>query len=98
MALAGEGPGDVLPEAVTIRLISPAWDLSDGMHFRDVPTATTIRELKLKIQGQLPPSVPIDRVRLIYLGRSLSRDDDTLLNVLGRTAVGNAPSARRRRG
>lgn len=55
------------------------------LSFSSLPATTTVSELKAKIRDALP-SRP-DHQRLIYRGRLISRETDTMLDVFGQEAV-----------
>lgn len=69
---------------VSIRLISPAQDLSDFPDLTDLPVSTTVGQIKLLIGNELAlRSRSPAGMRVIYRGRLLSMDENTLAQVFG---------------
>lgn len=69
------------PATVNLKVLSPSAE--GGVHFADIPTTTTIRELRQRIQDAAPSRPSPDRMRLIYRGRVVANDNDTLGNLFG---------------
>ncbi|KAL1598649.1 hypothetical protein SLS60_007789 [Paraconiothyrium brasiliense] len=69
--------------AVNLKILSPSAEVEGGIHLVDLPANTTIRELRQRIQDVAPSRPAIDRMRLIYRGRVVANDNDTLANVFG---------------
>jgi Ubiquitin family len=76
-----------LRQTIDLKILSPSEELRDGLIFREVAISTTIGELKARIRDQVASHPSADRQRLIYRGRSLQREADTLQDVLGRQSV-----------
>lgn len=73
------------PLNFTLQVISNVDPLN--LTFSHLPATTTIKQLKAKIREVLP-SKPVDEhQRLIYRGRLLSRETDTMLDVFGQETV-----------
>jgi hypothetical protein len=72
---------------VNLRVLSPSAELEGGISFPDLPTATTIQQLRTRIQDAAPSKPTTDRMRLIYRGRVLVNDTDTLATVFGAESV-----------
>lgn len=81
------------PLVVNLYIVSPS-DGVGNLRFRALPATTTVRQLKEKIRAALASRPPDDHQRLIHRGRLLSRDTDTLQDVLGEEAVGFFSCAR----
>lgn len=70
------------PALVNLKLLSPSDEYN--LHLRDLPAATTtVKDLRLRIQQEISSHPPTDRMRLIYRGHVLSKETDTLQDVLG---------------
>ncbi|TIA68552.1 hypothetical protein D6C76_08137 [Aureobasidium pullulans] len=72
---------------LSLRILSPAVELGDGMDMADVPIDTTIGALKLKLMELLPSHPTPDRMRLIHFGRLLANENDTLAHLFGEAAL-----------
>lgn len=72
-------------EAVLIHLkvLSPSTEVQSDVNLADIPASTTVRDLRLRLQNEIPSRPTTDRMRLIYRGHVVANDDDTLLNVFG---------------
>ena len=81
--MATPQPEDALQRRIDLKILSPSAEAHGGLRFPETPLSTTIAELKSKIRDELPTHPPLERLRLIYLGRA-SRDTETLVEVLGR--------------
>lgn len=77
--------------ALKLKILSPSAELADlrnsGLQFEDLPISTTIGQLKERIRDAVPTRPSNERQRLIYLGRVLARETDTLRDVFGATVV-----------
>ena len=71
------------PPAVNLRILSPSTELQGGLSFPDLPATTTIQELRTRIQDTAPSKPAPDRMRLIYRGRVIANEADTLATVFG---------------
>jgi hypothetical protein len=75
-------------QVIELKILSPSPEVGNaGLHFDDLAVSTTVGELKDRIRDMVSTRPGHDRQRLIYLGRALVRDADTLLDVFGATAV-----------
>ena len=72
---------------LSLRILSPAVELSHGLDMADVPVDTTIGSLKSKLTDLLPSNPTPDRMRLIHFGRLLANDNDTLAQIFGEAAI-----------
>lgn len=72
---------------LSLRILSPAVELSHGLDMADVPVDTTIGSLKSRLTDLLPSNPTPDRMRLIHFGRLLANDNDTLAHVFGEAAI-----------
>ena len=78
---------DELRDRIDLKVLSPNLESTGGLNLRDLPVSTTIADLRVKLHNELPGNPSPERLRLIYLGRLIRRDSDTLLDVFGREAV-----------
>lgn len=76
--------------AVTINLkvLSPSTEVGRDLSFPDIAAATTVKDLRLRIQNEIPSQPAVERMRLIYRGRVILHDADTLVDVFGLDNVG----------
>ena len=74
-------------QLIDIKIVGPSEELRNGIQFSGVPKTTTIGELKDKIQNELPSRPSPTKQRLIYLGRVLQPDTETLLHFFGENIV-----------
>lgn len=72
---------------IELKILGPSHELRNGICFSDLPVTTTIAELKLRIQQELPSHPSPERQRLIYLGRVLQPDSETLIHFLSQNIV-----------
>ena len=78
-----------MKDSIDLKLLSPSADVpASGLLLENLPVTTTIGELRDRVTAALPSHPPSTRQRLIYYGRVLQRDDDTLESVLGQSNVG----------
>ncbi|KAK2736067.1 ubiquitin family protein [Colletotrichum kahawae] len=77
--------------SVNLQVLSPSTAASSGrpLVFPSLPASTTVRQVKEKIRQALPLKPTDAQQRLIYRGRPLSQDGDTLLNVIGEEVIRN---------
>jgi hypothetical protein len=74
------------PLSFTLHVISTG-PSSNPLNFPHLPATTTVKQLKAKIRDALP-SKPVDEhQRLIYRGRLLGRETDTMLDIFGQETV-----------
>lgn len=68
---------------INLKLLSPSAEVEGSITFTDLPTTTTIRELRSRIQDAVPSKPEPERMRLIYRGKVLSVESDTLGVIFG---------------
>lgn len=73
--------------AINLKILSPSPEVENGISFTDLPASTTVRELRVRIQDAVPSKPAPERMRLIYRGRVVVNDADTLGGVFGADAV-----------
>ncbi|OAA66172.1 ubiquitin carboxyl-terminal hydrolase 2 [Cordyceps fumosorosea ARSEF 2679] len=80
---------DTVPEQMDINLqiVSPSVGVNRPLQFPATPVSTTIKTLKGMIRDALPLRPTDSNQRLIYRGKALLREDETLLDVFGAEAV-----------
>jgi hypothetical protein len=74
-------------QSINLKILSPSTEVEGGVNLPDVPASTTIKELRSRIQDAVPSKPATDRMRLIYRGRVVANDADTLGNVFGAESV-----------
>tara|TARA_R110002003_G_scaffold107_9_gene9027 strand:- start:4449 stop:4718 length:270 start_codon:yes stop_codon:yes gene_type:complete len=75
---------------INLKVLSPSTEVEGGVAFADLPTTTTIKELRSRIQDAVPSRPATERMRLIYRGRVVANDADTLGDVFGADNVREA--------
>jgi len=75
---------------VNLNILSPSATVTAGgpVTFPGLPLTTTIRQVKEKIRQALPLKPTDEQQRLIYKGRSLQQEDETLVHLMGEETVG----------
>lgn len=74
---------------IDLRILTQSPEISNQLHFHSLRTSTTIGQLKEHIRQASSSQIPVENQRLIYKGRRLAADGDTLATVLGQDAVSN---------
>ena len=74
-------------DTINLRILSPSTEVEGGVTFPDIPASTTIKELRSRIQDAVPSKPATERMRLIYRGRVVTNDADTLANIFGADSV-----------
>lgn len=72
---------------IFLNVISPSVEAPQKLTYPDIPTSTTIIELKRRIQNDVETRPSPERQRIIYRGRALVQEDKTLEDVFGHEAV-----------
>lgn len=70
-------------QTINLKILSPSTEVEGGVNLADVPASTTVKELRSRIQDTVPSKPAPERMRLIYRGRVVANDSDTLSNVFG---------------
>lgn len=75
--------------SVNLNVISPSTAVGTGspLSFPNLLASTTIGQLKEKIRNLLPTKPTDAQQRLIYKGRVLQQDDETLCQIMGENTV-----------
>lgn len=73
--------------ALNLRILSPSSEVEGGITFSSLSTATTVAQLRERIQDAIPSRPAPERMRLIYRGRVVANDGDTLEHVFGAANV-----------
>lgn len=82
---------DAIPDRhhINLQIVSPSVGVTRPLQFPATSISTTIKELKGMIRDALPIRPPNEHQRLIYRGKALTRDGDSLLEILGAESVGS---------
>lgn len=70
-------------QTINLKVLSPSAELEGGVTLADIPASTTVKELRSRIQNAIPSKPAPERMRLIYRGRVVANDADTLNTVFG---------------
>lgn len=70
-------------QTINLKILSPSTEVEGGVNLADVPASTTVKELRSRIQDAAPSKPAPERMRLIYRGRVVANDADTLSTVFG---------------
>jgi hypothetical protein len=84
-------------QTINLRILSPSTEVEGGVNLADIPASTTVKELRSRIQDAAPSKPAPERMRLIYRGRVVANDADTLGNVFGVDNVGSPTAGSRRK-
>jgi hypothetical protein len=76
-------------QTINLKILSPSTEVEGGVHLADIPASTTVKELRSRIQDAAPSRPAPERMRLIYRGRVVANDADTLGDVFGVDNVGS---------
>lgn len=76
------------PRAILVKVLSQLSEPDGTIMFENLPATTTIGELKQKIHDHVATKPAVEHQRLIYRGRVMTRETDTLMDVFGRDTVG----------
>lgn len=76
-------------QTINLKILSPSTEVEGGVNLADIPASTTVKELRSRIQDAAPSKPAPERMRLIYRGRVVANDADTLSNVFGVDNVGS---------
>lgn len=77
-------------QLIDIKIIGPHEEVRTGIEFKEVPKTSTVGELKERIEATLSSHPPPNKQRLIFLGRVLQPDTETLLHFFGENLVSPA--------
>jgi len=75
------------PQTIFLHILSPSSEVPNKLTFPSIPVATTVGELKIKIQDVVATKPAPGRQRLIYRGKALVKDTDTMKDVFGQETV-----------
>ena len=82
-AVDNDGPAQ---ETFTVQIVSPSVGFNGPLSFPDLPTATTVQQLKAKIRERVRTRPLDDQQRLIHRGRQLT-ERETMADVFGKETV-----------
>lgn len=71
------------PILINLKVLSPSTEVEGDISLPDIPAATTVKDLRVKIQDAIATKPSTERMRLIYRGRVVAKDTDTLSDVFG---------------
>lgn len=74
-------------QRILLHVLSPSIEIPNKLTFSDVPTSTTVAELKTKICNVVPSRPATERQRLIYRGKALVKDGATLAEIFSQETV-----------
>ncbi|MCJ1379612.1 hypothetical protein MMC17_002714 [Xylographa soralifera] len=83
----GHSPDNSAKGRIFLNILSPSSEVPQKLTYPDIPTSTTIRELKQRIQNDVETRPGPERQRLIYRGRALVQEEKTLEDIFGHAAV-----------
>ncbi|KAL7795028.1 hypothetical protein V8C37DRAFT_53391 [Trichoderma ceciliae] len=86
-AVQGADPVSSDQPVINVQVVSPSVGVNRPLLFPGLSAATTIKQLKERIRQNLPLRPSDENQRLIYRGRALLRDTDSLLDVFGADAL-----------
>lgn len=84
---ASPSPTEPQTRYINLKVLSPAFEASSGLHVGAVAVDSTIGALKAKICDRAPSHPQPERQRLIYHGHLLSDDSETLEHIFGAAQV-----------
>ena len=73
--------------SLLVHVVSPSNEVPDRLTFQDVPVTSTIADIKRRIQDAVSTKPEPERQRLIYRGRALVQQDQTLATLFGNDVV-----------
>ncbi|KFZ18137.1 hypothetical protein V502_04296 [Pseudogymnoascus sp. VKM F-4520 (FW-2644)] len=79
------------PQTFTLHIISPSLGSHGPFSFPNLPTATTVQQLKAKIRERVQTKPHNDHQRLIHRGRQLT-EVETMADVFGKETLSNEDS------
>lgn len=74
-------------QKINLNVLSPSFGIPNKISFQDIPTSTTIGELKKRIYDVVPSKPSPQWQRLIYRGRALIQDSLTLKDIFTQNMV-----------
>lgn len=74
-------------QTILLHVLSPSIEIPHKLIFSDVPTSTTVAELKTRICNAVPSRPASERQRLIYRGKALVKDGATLSEIFSQETV-----------
>jgi hypothetical protein len=80
----GEGTSS---RTFTLQVVSPSVGVTGPLFFPQLPSGTTVKQLKEKIRESLPIRPSDDHQRLIHRGRLLAKEDETMSEIFGQETV-----------
>lgn len=87
-AATPSGGNDTSVRTVTIHILSPSLPAPSRFTLRDLPLETTVGQLRARITHSLPGHPAPSTQRLIYRGRPLANNNDTMADMFRSVEVG----------
>ncbi|KAF2651719.1 hypothetical protein K491DRAFT_696234 [Lophiostoma macrostomum CBS 122681] len=69
--------------AIDLKVLSPSTEVGRDIHLPQISASTTVADLRLRLKDAIASRPSIERMRLIYRGRVVANDTDTLSDVFG---------------
>jgi hypothetical protein len=73
-----------LDALIDLKVLSPSSEAEGDLFFKSIPAVTTVGELKLKIRDEIVTRPAVERMTLIYRGKAMARDKDSMFEVFDR--------------
>lgn len=68
---------------INLTVLSPSTEVEGDINFPDIPTTISVKALQHAIQNAVPSRPALERIRLVYRGRVVNNEKDTLSTVFG---------------
>ncbi|RKF59174.1 putative ubiquitin family protein [Erysiphe neolycopersici] len=81
---------EIKNSSISLQVVSPSAGVPKSLDFHDLPVATQVKDLKKQIRDSLCCRPADDLQRLIYHGRMLTRETETMLEIFGEEALRNS--------
>ncbi|KAF2469736.1 uncharacterized protein BDR25DRAFT_355993 [Lindgomyces ingoldianus] len=78
------------PSLINLKILSPSTEVDGDINVPDLPASTTVSELKLRIRNEISTHPAVERMRLIYRGRVVANETDTMIDVFGMEQIRNS--------
>ncbi|KAI0376552.1 hypothetical protein F5Y04DRAFT_209918 [Hypomontagnella monticulosa] len=82
---ASQAVGD--PATFTLQIVSPSVGIPQPLALQELPTNTTVKQLKERIRNVVNTKPADQAQRLIHRGRLLAREDETMTEIFGQEAL-----------
>ncbi|KAF2010843.1 hypothetical protein BU24DRAFT_454394 [Aaosphaeria arxii CBS 175.79] len=68
---------------INLKILSPSTEVKGDINLPSIAATTTISELRARLQNEIETRPAVERMRLIYRGRVVANDSDSLINIFG---------------